>query len=148
MSKELQELRNQRDGDHLSTASGKTDMTPDSLNSLEEEDGPDDFELKATTLGLNGVLVKATIAVESFKVYDQEVQSAPKDAHHSPDLPTSFVLNYQSLAPLQSTRYINRNHFCSGPLLPSPPLTYQDRSTLSCIISFVSRTRSWFKSRS
>jgi hypothetical protein len=64
MSRELQELRNQRDEDHPSS---RTESTADSGPSTIDDDGQDDFSLSVPAVSLNGVMVDSSIATEAIK---------------------------------------------------------------------------------
>lgn len=64
MSRELQELRNQREEDHPSS---RTESTADSGPSTIEDDGQDDFSLSAPAVSLNGVLVDSSVAAEALR---------------------------------------------------------------------------------
>lgn len=64
MSRELQELRNQRDEDHPSS---RTESTADSGPSTIEDDGQDDLSLSLPAVSLSGVLVDSSVATEAFR---------------------------------------------------------------------------------
>ncbi|RSM18119.1 hypothetical protein CDV31_003041 [Fusarium ambrosium] len=66
MSRELQELRNQRDED---PPSSRTESTADSGPSTIEDDGQDDFSLSIPAVSLNGVLIESSVAAEAFKTF-------------------------------------------------------------------------------
>ncbi|KAI8723007.1 Fungal-trans domain-containing protein [Fusarium sp. LHS14.1] len=66
MSRELQELRNQREEDHPSS---RTESTADSGPSTVEDDGQDDFSLSTPAVSLNGVLVDASVATEALRTF-------------------------------------------------------------------------------
>ncbi|KAJ4327251.1 hypothetical protein N0V84_002381 [Fusarium piperis] len=66
MSRELQELRNQRDEDHPPS---RTESTADSGPSTIEDDGQDDFSLSLPAVSLNGLLVDSSVATEAFRTF-------------------------------------------------------------------------------
>jgi hypothetical protein len=69
MSRELQELRNQLDGDH---SASQSDSAPDaavSLDSLSTEKVEDNFEMEVEAIYLNDALVEPSLAINAFKAY-------------------------------------------------------------------------------
>ncbi|KAF4978856.1 hypothetical protein FZEAL_4838 [Fusarium zealandicum] len=66
MSKELQELRSQRDED---PPPSRTDSTAESGPCTVEDDAQDIFDLNATAVSLDGVYIEPSTAMEAFKTF-------------------------------------------------------------------------------
>ncbi len=73
MSKELQELRDQRDTENFMRQRASTVDSPSQGSSATSRYSPqeivvDDFELEASSLELGGVVIEPQAAIEVFKV--------------------------------------------------------------------------------
>lgn len=69
MSREIQELRSQREGENATLSpetGGSTSLASEPSSGLSTEDN---FELDETTVVLNGLLVESHLAIDALKVY-------------------------------------------------------------------------------
>ena len=84
MSRELQELRNQRDGDYSTSQSDLTVDPAVSLDSASTEKAEDNFELNNEAIYLNGTLVEPSLAIDAFKAYVTTYSVYHNPCSHAP----------------------------------------------------------------
>lgn len=125
MSREIQELRSQREGENATLSpetGGSTSLASEPSSGLSTEDN---FDLEEATVVLNGLLVESHLAIDALKVYVCATTKSCIVCSPLVALRSCSVPSYRFLSPSPSVICTIRSPFCSGLLSLSSLHTYQ-----------------------